>query len=85
MAELKDCPFCGGAPETDSMRAHRSLVTGDLGYHAAVYCTGSCSAEMTLCRGDVPHLTDEERLAVLVENWNRRAQPQSGDGNAPHG
>lgn len=69
---LLPCPFCGGPAETDSQQGYRSLSTGRIGSAAAVYCTGSCSASMTLCDADVPELSSEDRLNVLVENWNRR-------------
>jgi len=68
---LKDCPFCGGPAETDGRRTYRS-IEGNLGKAVAVYCTGSCSADMTLCLEDVPGSTWEDLLAVLIENWNRR-------------
>jgi hypothetical protein len=71
--DLKDCPFCGGVAETDSLQPYRAIHDGHMGNQAAIYCTGSCSATMTLCHADVPHMTPEECLQVLTENWNRRA------------
>jgi Lar family restriction alleviation protein len=69
---LEPCPFCGGTPEADYTRAFRQLSGGRLDQAAAIYCT-SCDADMSMCRSDFPELTDEERMSLLVEKWNRRA------------
>lgn len=74
MAELLPCPFCGGDAEQDYQRSFRHLSGGRLDHGAAIYCT-SCNADMIMCRADHPELSDEERMAVMVENWNRRAAP----------
>nr|WP_246812707.1 Lar family restriction alleviation protein [Ensifer sp. ENS07] len=66
------CPFCGGDPEQDYQRSFRWLKDGRLDHGAAIYCT-FCNADMIMCRGDHPELSDEERMAIMVENWNRRA------------
>lgn len=69
--KLLPCPFCGGEAEQDFQQAYRSMQTGRIDHGAAVYCTG-CNANMIMCRGDHPELSDEERMAVIVEDWNRR-------------
>lgn len=80
MADLLPCPFCGGEAEQDFQQAYRSMQTGRIDHGAAVYCTG-CNANMIMCRGDHPELSDEERMAVMVEDWNRRTSaPQSNAG-----
>lgn len=76
--ELRSCPFCGGVAETDNQRGYRRIEDGLIGYAVAVYCTGPCNADMTLCLADVPNLTAEEALAVLIENWNKRSAETSG-------
>ncbi|KKX24340.1 Lar family restriction alleviation protein [Rhizobium sp. LC145] len=70
--KLLPCPFCGGDAEQDYQRSFRHLSGGRLDHGAAVYCT-SCNADMIMCRADHPDLSDEERMAVMVESWNRRA------------
>lgn len=70
--KLLPCPFCGGDAEQDYQRAFRHLSGGRLDHGAAIYCT-SCNADMIMCRADHPELSDEQRMAVMVENWNRRA------------
>lgn len=69
---LLPCPFCGGDAEQDYQRPFRHLSGGKLDHGAAVYCT-KCNADMMMCRSDLPEMSDEERMAILVENWNRRA------------
>lgn len=69
--KLLPCPFCGGDAEQDYQRSFRHLSGGRLDHGAAIYCT-SCNADMIMCRADHPELSDEERMAVMVENWNRR-------------
>lgn len=69
---LKTCPFCGGAAESDSRRQYRALDTGDIGDAVAVYCIGSCGADISVRLADVPGLSREDALAVVVEHWNRR-------------
>lgn len=71
---LLPCPFCGGEPEQDFARSFRWLQSGKLDHGAAIYCT-ACNADMIMCRGDHPELSDEERMAIMVENWNRRVPP----------
>lgn len=70
--ELKCCPFCGGVAEMDSHRAYMALVTGRIGHAVAVYCL-SCSADMSLCREDVPELTVDDCIAAMTDAWNARA------------
>lgn len=72
MAKLLPCPFCGGEAENDFQQAYRAIQDGRIDHGAAVYCT-RCDANMIMCRGDHPELSDEERMAVMVEDWNRRA------------
>lgn len=74
--ELKPCPFCGGTPEQDYQQGYRTLSEGRRDHAAAIYCT-TCNATMTICRGDTRDLTDEDRMFILVENWNRRAAPSA--------
>ena len=69
--KLLPCPFCGSDAEQDYTRAFRHLSGGRLDHGAAIYCT-SCNADMIMCRADHPELSDEERMGVMVENWNRR-------------
>src|SRR5688500_4766278 len=69
--KLLPCPFCGSDAEQDYTRAFRHLSGGRLDHGAAIYCT-SCNADMIMCRGDHPELSDEERMGAMVENWNRR-------------
>lgn len=69
--KLLPCPFCGADAEQDYTRSFRHLSGGTIDHGAAIYCT-SCNADMIMCRGDHPELSDEERMAVMVENWNRR-------------
>lgn len=69
--ELKDCPFCGGEAEQDYQQGYSTFPGGRLDHAAAIYCT-ACNAHMTICRADTPELSDEERMAVLLDNWNRR-------------
>ncbi|MFC3163106.1 Lar family restriction alleviation protein [Ciceribacter thiooxidans] len=71
MADLLPCPFCGGEAEQDFQQAYRAMQTGRIDHGAAVYCTG-CNANMIMCRGDHPELSDDERMTVMVEDWNRR-------------
>jgi hypothetical protein len=71
--QLKPCPFCGGGAEQDYRQSYRTMSDGHLDHAAAIYCT-SCSASMSICRGDTRELTDEDRMALLVENWNKRAE-----------
>lgn len=70
--ELKLCPFCGGDAEQDFQQSYRHMSHGNLDHAAAIYCT-RCSVQMTLCRADTRELRDEERMAILVEDWNKRA------------
>lgn len=70
--ELKPCPFCGGTPEQDYMQGYLAFPDGRLDHAAAIYCT-SCDATMSMCRGDTREFTDEDRMYILVENWNKRA------------
>lgn len=87
---LKPCPFCGSAAEQDYMRGYAMYPSGKPDHGAAIYCT-ACNADMMICREDMPELSDEERMAILEENWNRRAesfnckarQQGSAGGNTP--
>lgn len=74
--KLFPCPFCGREAEQDFQQAYRAMQDGRVDHGAAVYCTG-CNANMIMCRGDHPELSDEERMAVVVEDWNRRTPPPS--------
>ncbi|MBA4797058.1 MAG: Lar family restriction alleviation protein [Rhizobiales bacterium] len=73
---LAPCPFCGREAEQDFQQAYRAMQTGRIDHGAAVFCTG-CNANMIMCRGDHPELSDEERMAVIVDDWNRRTPPPS--------
>lgn len=68
---LLPCPFCCGAAEADYQQSYRDMSNGQLDHGAAIYCL-SCNANMIICRGDTPELSDEDRMAIMVENWNRR-------------
>lgn len=72
--ELLPCPFCGGEAESDHLRGYLTMMGGRLDHGAAIYCT-SCHADMMICRADTREWSDEERMAVLREAWNRRASP----------
>lgn len=74
--DLAPCPFCGREAEQDFQQAYRAMQTGRIDHGAAVYCTG-CNANMIMCRGDHPELSDEERMAIIVDDWNRRTPPPS--------
>lgn len=78
---LKPCPFCNGPAELDTQQAYRSLQGGAIGTQAAVYCTGSCSAQMTFCYRDVPSMMRSDVVRVVVENWNRRVVSSSTAGS----
>ena len=69
---LLPCPFCGGEAENDFQQTYRAIQDGRIDHGAAVYCT-RCNANMIMCRGDHPELSDEERMAVMIEDWNRRS------------
>lgn len=71
---LKPCPFCGGAPELDTRRYYMSLE-GRHGTGVAIYCVNNdphCSADMMLCREDMPEYSTDDIVAALAEQWNRR-------------
>lgn len=72
--ELLPCPFCGGSPGQDYQQGYRTLSGGRLDHAATIYCTG-CNVNMMICREDTPELSDEDRMAIMIENWNRRATP----------
>lgn len=69
--DLKPCPFCGGDPEMDTLRAYRNISTGRLGDGVAVYCT-ACSADMMMCRADHPGMETEDMINVMRDEWNKR-------------
>lgn len=72
--KLLPCPFCGGEAEADYQQGYRAMQSGCIDHGAAIYCT-NCNANMIMCRGDFPELSDEERMSSMYENWNRRAAP----------
>lgn len=69
--EIKKCPFCGGDAEAD---LNRFFVTYDHenGSAVAIYCT-ACSVEVSLCKGDLPHMTTDELYTECLKIWNRRS------------
>lgn len=77
--DLKPCPFCNGPAELDSLQGYLSMPGGRPRNQAAVYCTGSCGVHMTMCYVDVPHLSHDEVVDVLIENWNKRAALPGSD------
>lgn len=81
MADLKPCPFCAGEADSEWYRDYRHIRSGEIGRSIAVYCT-ACHADMTICRADVPELSADDIMAMLVEGWNRRdavaSTPESG-------
>lgn len=70
---LKQCPFCKGVAEADSMQGYRAMRDGRVGNQCAVYCT-SCDAHMSMCHADFPELSVDEMMAILTDAWNRRDQ-----------
>lgn len=80
--ELKPCPFCGGAAEQDFRQGYLMYSSGQPDHAAAIYCT-NCNASMSMCRGDTRELTDEDRMYILVENWNKRPSADSAPTQKP--
>lgn len=72
--DLLPCPFCGGEAELDSQRGYAQYPSGKPGSGVAIYCA-TCSADMHLCREDMPDISTEEMVGVLTNEWNRRAHP----------
>ena len=66
--DLLPCPFCGGRAEMDTMTPFTSIFTGMSETGISAYCT-DCSAEIMVCRPDVPDVTEE----MVAEMWNTRA------------
>ena len=66
--KLLPCPFCGGRAEMDTMTPFTSIFTGMSETGISAYCT-DCSAEIMVCRPDVPDVTEE----MVAEMWNTRA------------
>ena len=75
--ELKPCPFCGGAAEMDTARAFRELRSGNVSTAVAIYCV-DCSADICLCRADMPDLTTADLVYQVLEQWNRRTGGDHG-------
>jgi Lar family restriction alleviation protein len=72
---LKPCPFCGEAAETDHYRGVISIgAHSHLQNECAIYCT-SCRADMAALHDDNTGRTVEEIMAALTEDWNRRVAP----------
>ena len=69
--ELKECPFCGGAPELDKQQAYRPLSGSYCGKRAAIYCL-DCSADVGMCWEDMPEATLDQLVNFVVEQWNQR-------------
>lgn len=70
---LLPCPFCGEPPELDTQQSYMNQATGNLGTAVAVYCT-KCPVQMSLCREDIPELSREDFVEILVEKWNVRTK-----------
>ena len=68
---LLACPFCGGAAESDTMKAFRRMKDGAMSNAVAIYCT-KCSAQMSMCHDDHPEYAPEDMLTILTEAWNLR-------------
>ena len=68
MADLLNCPFCGGEAELDEHQEYRNISTGTLESAIAVYCS-TCGAQHSICRGDIPDIQPAE----VIEMWNRRS------------
>lgn len=71
MIDLLPCPFCGSPAELDTHQGYRALVSGRIGNRVVVYCL-ECSADMGVCREDVPEVSVEALVAEIVAAWNRR-------------
>lgn len=73
MADLKPCPFCGGAAELDTRQPYTYAKHGQPrhGSAVAVYCT-ECSVQISVCHEDVPDIAPE----AVIEMWNARVAPR---------
>lgn len=74
--ELKDCPFCGGRPETDLMRGYSQYPSGKHGKAVSIACP-QCNVEMMLCTEDHRGTPPEELMECLRTDWNKRANPRT--------
>lgn len=73
---LVPCPFCGAEAERDWHYWFRHLDDGRVGKGVGIHCT-NCDAYMTRCRAEFPGTPDEDLMADLEQQWNRRtAAPQ---------
>lgn len=77
--ELLPCPFCGEPAEVDMSRGFRALRAATMHSGVAIYCSAYCHVELMLSRVDFPEYDEDQLLAILTENWNRRAsKPADG-------
>lgn len=69
---LEPCPFCEAKAERDFHYRFRHFNDGRIGKGVAIHCT-NCDAYMTRCRAEFPGSSDEDLMADLEQQWNRRA------------
>lgn len=75
--QLLPCPFCGGVAEIDTNQFFIAIKGGKAEYRAAIYCAGSCTADMGVCYSDVPGMSRDDVVSLVKEMWNTRA-PDAG-------
>lgn len=72
MADLKNCPFCGGEAE-----CYRTVIKTNLGYSdaVAVRCA-ACGAKTGYVLFDGRKHPNGEEYTEAIEAWNRRAESE---------